>query len=107
MTNSTQRIVLLTGASLAAIGIATPALAATTPFPPHLPPYPITAATINDLLTISNIGDPAATVNKSLVQLEHLGVVAELTRKQRGRVFSYLGYVAILNEGMALPGGER
>ena len=52
-------------------------------------------------------GLTAATVNKSLVQLGRLEVVAELTRKQRGRVFSYVGYVAILNEGMALPGGER
>jgi Fic family protein len=45
-----------------------------------------------------------ATVNKSLAQLERLGIVEELTRKQRGRVFSYARYVAILNEGMALPG---
>jgi Fic family protein len=44
-----------------------------------------------------------ATVNKSLVHLERLGVVAELTRKQRGRVFSYVRYADILNEGMALP----
>jgi len=34
-------------------------------------------------------------------------VVAELTRKQRGRVFSYARYADILNEGMALPGGDR
>ncbi len=45
-----------------------------------------------------------ATVNKALVHLERLGVVAELTRKLRGRVFSYARYVDILNEGMALPG---
>jgi Fic family protein len=44
-----------------------------------------------------------ATVNKSLVHLERFGVVAELTRKQRGRVFSYVRYADILNEGMALP----
>ena len=48
-----------------------------------------------------------ATVNKALVHLERLGVVAELTRKQRGRVFSYLRYTEILNEGMALPDGRR
>lgn len=35
----------------------------------------------------------AATVNKSLVHLERLGVVAELTNRQRGRVFSYRRYV--------------
>lgn len=44
-----------------------------------------------------------ATVNKSLAHLERLGIVAELTRKQRGRVFSYARYAEILNEGMALP----
>jgi hypothetical protein len=36
---------------------------------------------------------------------ERLGVVAELTCKQRGRVFSYARYVDILNEGMTLPDG--
>jgi Fic family protein len=45
-----------------------------------------------------------ATINKSLAHLERLGVVEELTRKQRGRVFSYARYAEILNEGMALPG---
>jgi Fic family protein len=44
-----------------------------------------------------------ATVNKSLVHLERLGVVAELTRRQRGRVFSYARFNDILNEGMGLP----
>ena len=44
-----------------------------------------------------------ATVNKSLVHLERIGVVAELTRKLRGRVFSYARYVEILNEGMGPP----
>ena len=34
-----------------------------------------------------------ATVNKSLAHLERLGVVAELTNRQRGRVFSYRRYV--------------
>ena len=47
-----------------------------------------------------------ATVNKALAHLERIGVVAELTRKQRGRVFSYARYADILNEGMALPGGD-
>ena len=45
-----------------------------------------------------------ATVNKSLAHLERLGVVTELTRRQRGRVFSYAQYADILSEGMALPG---
>ena len=60
MTNSTQRIALLTGASLAALGIANPAQAAINPFPPSAG-YPIVAGAINDTLIISNIGDPAAT----------------------------------------------
>lgn len=34
-----------------------------------------------------------ATVNKSLVHLERLGIVAELTSRRRGRVFSYERYV--------------
>jgi Fic family protein len=35
----------------------------------------------------------AATVNKSLVHLERLGVVAERTNRQRGRVFAYRRYI--------------
>ncbi len=35
----------------------------------------------------------AATVNKSLAHLERLGIVAELTNRQRGRVFSYRRYL--------------
>ena len=34
-----------------------------------------------------------ATINKSLVHLERIGVVGELTNRQRGRVFSYRSYV--------------
>ncbi|HXU66241.1 MAG TPA: winged helix-turn-helix transcriptional regulator, partial [Casimicrobiaceae bacterium] len=48
-----------------------------------------------------------ATVNKSLAHLARLGVVNELTRKQRGRIFSYASYVGILSEGMARPDGAR
>ena len=44
-----------------------------------------------------------ATVNKSLAHLEQLGIISELTRKKRGRVFSYSRYTRILNEGMTLP----
>jgi Fic family protein len=52
-------------------------------------------------------GLTAATVNKSLVHLERLGVVRELTRRQRGRVFSYARYADILSEGMELPADGR
>jgi Fic family protein len=38
-------------------------------------------------------GLTAATVNKSLAHLEQLRIVAELTSRQRGRVFSYRRYV--------------
>jgi Fic family protein len=38
-----------------------------------------------------------ATINKSLAHLEGLGIVAELTRRQRDRVFSYRRYVDLLN----------
>jgi hypothetical protein len=34
-----------------------------------------------------------ATVNKSLAHLERLGIVTELTNRQRDRVFSYRRYV--------------
>ena len=47
-----------------------------------------------------------ATVNKSLAHLEPIDVVAELTGKQRGRVFSHVRYIDILNEDMALPEGR-
>jgi Fic family protein len=47
-----------------------------------------------------------ATVNRSLAHLERIGVVGELTSKQRGRVFSYARYTAIFNEGMAPPRGR-
>jgi Fic family protein len=46
----------------------------------------------------------AATVNKSLVHLIDLGIVTELTNRQRGRVFSYQQYVAALTtETSATP----
>jgi Fic family protein len=50
-----------------------------------------TAATL-----VADTGLTAATVNKSLAHLERIGVVAELTNRQRGRVFSYRRYVDIL-----------
>ncbi len=44
-----------------------------------------------------------ATVNKSLDHLSDLGLVKELTGKQRYRIFSYPAYIDILNEGTELP----
>ena len=62
-------------------------------------------ATAASLVAVTGL--TPATVNKSLAHLERVGVVAELTRKQRGRVFSYARYIDILNEGMELPGTGR
>jgi Fic family protein len=45
-------------------------------------------------------GLTAATVNKSLVHLERLEVVTELTSRRRGRVFSYRRYVGELGAGL-------
>jgi Fic family protein len=45
-----------------------------------------------------------ATVNKCLAHLERLGIVRELTGGRRNRVFSYGGYVEVLNRGAELPG---
>jgi Fic family protein len=42
---------------------------------------------------VDSTGLTAATVNKSLAHLESLGIVAELTKRRRGRVFSYRRYV--------------
>ena len=42
-------------------------------------------------------GLTAATVNKSLMHLQALGIVKELTRRRRDRVFSYRRYVQLLN----------
>ena len=44
-----------------------------------------------------------ATVNKTLVYLERLAIVSELTGKLRGRVFNYTKYIGILSEGTDLP----
>jgi Fic family protein len=46
----------------------------------------------------------AATVNKSLAHLESLGIVAELTNRQRGRVFSYGRYVQELSSELERGG---
>jgi Fic family protein len=42
-------------------------------------------------------GLTAATVNKSLVHLHQLGIVKELTRRRRDRIFSYRRYIELLN----------
>ncbi len=53
---------------------------------------------------VEKIGITPATINKCLDHLEHLGIVRELTGKKRNRIFSYTGYVEIMNQGTELPG---
>jgi Fic family protein len=49
-------------------------------------------------------GIASATINKCLVQLEKLGIVCELTGHKRNRLFSYVGYVDLMNRGIELDG---
>jgi len=44
-----------------------------------------------------------ATINKALGHLEQLGIVKELTAQKRNRLFSYAGYIEIMNRGTELP----
>ena len=49
---------------------------------------------------ISSItGLTPATVNASFRRLEEIGMVGELTGRERSRRFGYLEYISILNEG--------
>jgi Fe2+ or Zn2+ uptake regulation protein len=54
-------------------------------------------------LTGRENGTTPATVNKSLAHLERLGIVHELTAQKRNRLFSYEGYVEIMDRGTELP----
>ena len=49
-------------------------------------------------------GITPATVNKALSHLEQIGIVKELTARKRNRLFSYAGYIEIMNRGTELPG---
>jgi Fic family protein len=44
-----------------------------------------------------------ATVNACLRQLEQLGIVKEVTGQKRNRLYSYVEYIRIMNEGTELP----
>ena len=52
---------------------------------------------------VEKTGMTPATVNKALGHLEQLGIVRELTAQKRNRLFSYSGYVEIMNRGTELP----
>lgn len=53
---------------------------------------------------VKKTGITPATVNKCLVNLERLNIARELTSRKRNRIFSYTGYVEIMNLGTDLPG---
>ncbi|MDF1615688.1 Fic family protein [Desulfurivibrio dismutans] len=53
---------------------------------------------------VKKTGITPATVNKALGHLEQLGIVKELTARQRNRLFSYAGYIEIMSRGTELPG---
>jgi len=53
---------------------------------------------------VNETGLTPATVNKTLVHLERLGIVQELTAQKRNRLFSYAWYIDIMNRGTELPG---
>lgn len=52
---------------------------------------------------VKKTGITPATVNKCLGHLDRLGIVRELTSRKRDRVFSYAGYLEIMNQGTELP----
>ena len=48
---------------------------------------------------VKELGLSKPTANAALVQLLKLGIIEEITRQQRGRVFAYKRYLEILSEG--------
>ena len=55
-----------------------------------------------DGVSIDDVAGRAG-VNKALGFPERLGIVRELTARKRNRVFSYSGYIEIMNRGAELP----
>lgn len=55
------------------------------------------AATINDLAARTGVTFPTAA--RAIAALESLGIVREITGRERNRVFAYSRYLAILSEG--------
>lgn len=51
---------------------------------------------------VKKTGVTPATVNKALLHLVQLGIVREVTARKRNRLFSYTGYIDILNEGTGM-----
>ncbi len=46
----------------------------------------------------------SATTNACLRELENLGIIREVTGRKRNRLYSYVEYVRIMNEGTEIPG---
>ena len=44
-----------------------------------------------------------ATVNTCLRELEKVGILKEITGKKRNRIYSYVAYIDIMNQGIELP----
>lgn len=54
-------------------------------------------------LLVEKTGISSVTVNKALNHLVQLGIIKELTARKRNRLFSYAGYIDIMNRGTELP----
>jgi len=94
-----QQLLALTGADRSKIEGLGRAAASTLAVHRALMEHPIaTAASLAKTASLTQ-----ATVNKSLVHLQKLGIVTELTEQRRNRVFSYAGYIEIMNRGTELP----
>lgn len=75
-----------------------------------------TASLVHDDLTKHIVGRPGQIarsigmseppVYNALEHLERLGIVRETTGRQRGRLYAYDGYLALLNEGTTDPYGD-
>jgi Fic family protein len=54
---------------------------------------------------VEKTGFTPATVNKALGHLKQLGIVKERTARKRNRLFSYAGYIDLMNCGTELSSG--
>jgi len=54
-------------------------------------------------LLAEKTGLSSPTVNAALTYLVNLGILEEITGRQRGRVYAYQGYLDILSEGTESP----
>ena len=57
---------------------------------------------VTSKLISEKTGITPATVNRSLMHLEKLGIVSERTSNKRNRIFAYSDYIQIMNQGVEL-----